>query len=307
MKLSIVIPAFNEEANVTDLCLELRHQIQTVAQIKDYEILWIDDHSSDNTLDAIADVGDSHVRGYRLSRRSGSHIAIRAGLQLATGDAVLAVSADGQEDPAVLQGMIEQWSGGTQVVWGLRKSRRGESALVRLPANSFYRILGMIGAQANEGIDLSRADFYLLDRAVVDAVNACRERKTSLFGLINWLGFKTGSVEYERRSRRSGRSKWNLAGRFNLAWDWITSFSGVPLRFVFWLGAIAVLTGLLCLIGILFGAMTGAWMGKDAMFMGVMLLIGGGQLIGIGILGEYLWRNVEESRGRPLYFIQEKV
>lgn len=307
MKLSIVIPAYNEAENIPALYSELSRQIRAVPQVTDYEIIFVDDHSTDNTFDGIRTLGDKRVRAYRLSRRSGSHTAIRAGLHAASGEAVLCLSADGQEDPEVLKEMIARWNDGNQIVWGLRKNRQGESPLVRLPATIFYRVLKMAGAQHDTGVDLSRADFYLLDRVVVDALNACPERKTSLFGMINWMGFQNGWVEYERRSRRAGQSKWNFSARMNLARDWIMSFSGAPLTLVSWFGCVALASGLVCAGAILCRLLRGVPAGMDLTILCAVLMIGGVHMLALGIIGGYLWRGVEESRMRPLYFIERKI
>jgi len=307
MKLSIIIPAFNEVENIPQLHSELTDQIRMVDRIEDYEIIFVDDHSSDNTMDILRRLGDPHVRGIRLSRRSGSHIALRAGLHAAGGDAVLCLSADGQDDPGVLKEMISQWFSGVQVIWALRKGRQDEPGYFRFAANCFYHFLKGIGVQTDSEVDLNRADFFLLDRVVVDALNTCLEQKTSVFGLLNWMGFKTGAVEYERRPRRAGRSKWSLSARINLAWDWIAGFSGAPLRLVLWVGLLVFVMGLVFQGAVVCGIAPQLSMGNNPGVMALLLITGGVQMLALGIIGAYVWRGVEDARGRPLYFIEEKI
>jgi len=155
---------------------------------------------------------------------------------------------------------------------------------------------------------LANADFYLLDRKVVNAINTCGERNTSLFGLLIWLGFNQDSVTYQRRARMSGKSKWNFKSRLRLATDWIIAFSGIPLRFVTYLGIFISLLGFVYALGVfinvfLFGSPVQGW----ASLMVVILFLSGIQMILLGTFGEYLWRNLDESRKRPLYFLEKST
>ena len=306
MKLSIVIPARNEEGNIPQTIDELLAAIgESRDMVDSYEIIVIDDHSTDNTFGAVSNLNKPGLRAIRLSRRSGSHIAIRAGLAMATGDGVLCISADGQDDAAMLPQMLEHLREGNNIVWALRKGREYEPLLQRLFAIVFYRLLTWFGS-ASAGIDLSRADFYLLDNIVVSAINACPERNTSLFGLIAWLGFQQGWVEYDRKQRRTGTSGWNFRSRLRLATDWIIAFSGVPLKLMtisgFLIAGAGFLYALLVITrSILFGSPLVGW----SSVMTAILLLGGGQIMMLGIIGEYLWRTLDESRNRPAYFIEQ--
>jgi len=306
MKLSIVIPAFDEEGNILQTIAELQTAIDLSGDIVEtLEIIVVDDHSTDNTFGAVAGLNRSNLRAIRLSRRSGSHMAIRAGLAAATGDGVLCISADGQDDPSMLGQMLGYWRDGDNIVWALRKSREKEPLAQRLFAKLFYRLLTWFGS-APTGIDLSRADFYLLDHKVVAAINACPERNTSLFGLVAWLGFKQGWVEYDRKERRTGTSGWNFRSRLRLATDWIIAFSGVPLKLMtvsgFLISGMGFLYALLVITrSILFGNPLVGW----SSVMTAILLLGGGQMMMLGIIGEYLWRTLDESRNRPAYFIEQ--
>ena len=306
MKLSIVIPALNEAENIIRTIEELRVAIADSSElVADYEIIVIDDHSVDNTFTEVYDKAGTEVRIIRLSRRSGSHMAIRAGLALADGDVVLCISADGQDDPGMLRAMLEKWHHGETIVWALRRGRDDEPLAQRLFAGLFYRLLSWFGSGA-DGIDLARADYYLLDRSVVAAVNSCPERNTSLFGLVAWLGFRQGFVEYDRKNRRAGSSGWNFRSRLRLAADWVIAFSGVPLKLITMIGFLIAGLGFLYALlvvtrSILFGSPLVGW----SSVMTAILLLGGGQMMMLGIIGEYLWRTLDESRKRPGYFIEK--
>ena len=180
----------------------------------------------------------------------------------------------------------------------------------KILANTFYRLLSALTRTKSDrgDIDLMRADFCLLDQNVVGAVNACHERNTSLFGLLVWLGFEQETVSYRRRARLSGKSKWDWHGRFRLARDWVIAFSGLPLRFVTYLGIGVSISGFsyalfIIVAFVVFRTAVQGW----ASLMVVVLLLSGVQMIIMGTLGEYLWRNLDESRKRPLYFIEKRA
>ena len=308
MKISVVIPTHNEEDNIMVTVEELLSIAEFVTVIDEMQIIVIDDHSSDNTYNVVSSMDDSRVLCLRLSRKSGSHTALRAGLMEASGDATLCMSADGQDNPDCIKDMLLKWDGGCKVVWALRKNRDNESFAYRLFAQIFYKTLFWVTWNTWAGIDLSCADFCLLDKSVVKAINACKERNTSVFGLITWLGFEQGYVEYKRRKRMSGLSKWSFRRRLRLAKDWIIAFSGLPLKLMTIVGFLVALVGFLYA---LFTIVNAVFIGKPVQgwssTMVVILILGGLQMIMFGIVGEYLWRNLEESRKRPLYFIEKST
>ncbi|NQT23018.1 MAG: glycosyltransferase family 2 protein, partial [Candidatus Omnitrophica bacterium] len=221
-----VIPVYNEAENINVVLRELFSVCKKIAGIDNLQVIVVDDHSPDGTFDIVNELNDSRITILRLSRRSGSHMALRAGIREAAGEVVLCISADGQDDPFCLGKMLDKWRSGSHVVWALRKDRKKEPWYVRIPAQLFYRLLFSFLKGEDNKIDLCRADFFLLDKKVIQSINACPERNTSLFGLIVWLGFMQGQVEYERRSRLSGRSKWDLRSLFSLAKDWVIAFQG---------------------------------------------------------------------------------
>jgi dolichol-phosphate mannosyltransferase len=306
VKLSVIIPAYNEAGIIVNTITEIIGILNRLVE-ESYEIIIIDDHSSDNTFDVIKKIGNSKVRCIRLSRNSGSHVALRAGLSQATGDVVLHISSDGQDDPSCLKDMLDKWRSGHKIVWAIRRSRRDESCLLRLSAKLFYRVLLWLIEARDLTIDLSAADFYLLDRTVVEAINACPERNTSLHGLIAWLGFSQAAVEYDRRLRRHGRSKWSFRKRLRLAKDWIIAFSGLPLKIVSLIGFFIAVVGIIYAIYVVSKALLVSpalpilgW----SLTIAIILTLAGLQIIILGVIGEYLWRNLDESRRRPLFFIE---
>lgn len=305
MKISVIIPAFNETENIGATVREVEDLLGKRADdTAAYEIIVIDDGSTDGTFEAVQALRNDTVRGLRLSRRSGSHIALRAGLDAASGDCAVCIAADGQDDPHTIDKMLAVWQSGIDIVWALRKGRDGEPFLQKIFAWGFYKLLAWFGG-TSAAIDLSRADFYLLDRKVINAIKSCNERNTSLFGLIVWLGFRQGFVEYERRPRRVGESKWNFRSRMRLAKDWIIAFSGLPLKLMTAIGSCIAVVGFVYALfviirSIAFGSPLLGW----SSVMTAILVLGGGQMMMLGIIGEYLWRTLDESRDRPAYFIE---
>ena len=307
MNVSFVIPAYNEADNIGILVREIiANPLFADNQEVQYEIIVVDDASRDDTYDQVLALSLPTVKVMRLSRRSGSHVAIRAGLGKCAGDAIICLAADGQDDPAAIVRMIQKWHDGHDIVWALRKKRENEPLLYKLFTLGFYRLLKFF-AGTDSKIDLSKADFYLLDKKVVQAINSCHERNTSLFGLIVWLGYKQGHVEYDRRERKSGRSKWNFQSRLELAKDWIIAFSGIPLKLLTLVGFVIALLGFFyaaIVVGrnLILGNPVPGW----SSVMTAILVLGGGQIMMLGIIGEYLWRTLDESRDRPLVFIEKQ-
>ena len=298
--ISVIMPAYNEAENITPYLRLVVEAITAIDGVTNFEIIVVDDHSSDGTFDGVASLKDARIRCIRLSHRRGSHIAVRAGLSEARGEAVFLMSADGQDDPLVLKSMIAQWQKGYQVVWACRQDRQLEPLFYRFLTGLSYSIMAFACQYSSEEKDLmNKADFFLLDRVVVDALNTCRESHTSVFGLIVWGGFKQTTVEYIRKARSSGHSKWNLKKRISLAKDWVLAFSGFPVLLVF-------LTGVL----VTFFAVGCAFWSRVSTghfsLMGAVLLMGGLQLTAIGIIGEYVRYALKEARQRPLYFIERR-
>lgn len=307
MSLSVVIPAFNEALNIVSTVQEAANVIRATRFVSDYEFIVVDDHSSDATFQAVSDMNDPKVKCIRLSRRCGSHTALRAGMSISKGDYVLVISADGQDDPNTLGVMIDKLDSGANVVWAYRKNRESESWLVRKTAEAFYGFLSWIGGTSDASVDLSQAGFFILDSKVKVAINSCKEQFTALFGLILWSGFRHDHVYYDRRARKFGKSKWNFKRRLDIAKDWIVAFSGVPLRLMTFLGSIFAFGSFIYGILVVRNFFTGRPIEGWSSLMVVVLLIGGIQMIMLGVIGEYLWHTLQESRQRPLYFIERQT
>lgn len=308
IKLSVVIPAYNERNNIGKTINELLQVINSISNISDFQIIVADDHSSDGTYDVINQMNDRRIGCLRLSRRSGSLTTIRAGLAEVKGNVVLCIAADGQENPSSVKDMISKWQNGADIVWGLRKDRVNDRAHIRFFSKLFYRILNWLIAEKNNPTDLSHVGFCLLDRQIVNNINSCREKNTSLFALIAWLGYNQDSITYERRLRLSGKSNWDFRSRLRLAKTWIISFSGLPIKLIMFIGFLTASAGFLyaLIIFVLYFFIGHPIQGWASMMI-VILVVGGLQMMMLGIIGEYLWQTLDESKKRPLYFIESRI
>jgi len=304
--LSIVIPAYNEALNLPLFLGELERQVSKLSTVSDYEILVVDDHSSDGTLQTLAGCNSAKVRGLRLSRRSGSHTALRAGIAEIKGDRVLCLAADGQDDPAALEAMTKKIEEGCDLVWALR-AKREESWVSRLTAGLAYSLIKTFITQEKVDVNIANADFFMFNRRFADAINQCPERNTSLFGLMLWLGFNQGTVTYQRRERMQGKSKWNFRSKARLFADWIIGFSGIPLKMMLVVGFFSACSGLLYAFFILIYSLLGYARPGWSETAILILVMGGVQMLMLGIAGEYIWRNLDETRKRPLYFIEGRT
>ena len=302
MKLSIIIPAYNEEHNIVHVIDEVISTLSEIKGINGFEIIVVDDHSSDSTYSIVEKLNLKNVLIARLSKRSGSHDAIRAGLSICNGDAAFCITADGQDDPKVLIDMVPLLCEDYEVVWAHRKI--APSFHLNILRLVFYFLLKILTKKT--AVDLSTADYFLIGKKMIDSINRCTETNTSLYGLINWIGFNQINLSYNRRERRVGKSKWNLISRLKLASDWIVSFSGIPLRIITILGLVTAFIGLLYSLYIMilgFLKLTSPGWAETVI---ITLFLGGIQLTMLGVTGEYIWRNLEESRRRPQFFIEKQ-
>jgi glycosyltransferase involved in cell wall biosynthesis len=304
--LSIIIPCFNEEG----VLREMHHRVSVICQRLDdldHEIIYVDDGSRDCTpeiLEAIQYM-DPRVRVVGLSRNFGHQIAVTAGLEHAVGDAAVLIDADLQDPPELIPEMVAKWREGYDVVYAERLSREGETRFKLATARAFYRIMNRL---AETRIPLDTGDFRLIDRRVVDALKSMPEHYRFVRGLVSWAGFRQIAIPYHRVSRYAGESKYPLAKMLRFAFDGITSFSVVPLRVVTVVGFFA---SLLATAGIIYALalrlFTSNWVtGWTALFIG-FLLIGGVQLLSLGIIGEYVGRIYGEAKRRPLYLVRERL
>ena len=300
--LTVVVPVYNETA-----VLEAFHQ-RLGAVLADCEldcqVLYVDDGSDPECLALLQQLReqDARVAVLELSRNFGRDIAVSAGLDHADADAVVVLDADLQDPPELIPQFIVQWRQGYDVVYGQRGERRGESVFKRATASVFYRFLTYL---SDVEIPRNVGDFRLLSRRAVKAVNTLPERHRYLKGLYAWIGFPQTSVEYVRAPRAAGQSKWTYWRLWNHALDGITSFSAVPLKAATYLGlltsTLAFLYGAYMLVRtLLYGNPVP---GYPSLII-VVLFLGGVQLICLGIIGEYLARTYQESKGRALYFLK---
>ena len=306
-RISIVIPIYNEAGIIEMLIPALEERLVAAMDGYEAEILLIDDGSCDRSFELLlkATEGKSHYRLIRLSRNFGHQIAITAGMAEATGDAVVVMDADLQDPPEVIFEFLEKWEEGYQVVYGVRRSREGESAFKRMSAKIFYRFLQSL-THVDMPVDVG--DFRLIDRTVCDVYNNMQEKDPYVRGLISWLGFNQVGVEYDRRARAAGETKYPLKKMVKFAVDAITSFSTIPLRMCTVAGA--GLSGF-SFIGILYFLYLKV-IARDivdgmAATVIIVLFFSGIQLLALGIMGEYIARIFHESKSRPVYVIRDRV
>lgn len=301
--LSVVVPAFNEEEVLHEFHKRLTAALNSIALGK--EIIYVNDGSTDRTLSVMEDLQDIDptVAIINLSRNYGKEIALTAGLDHANGDAAIVIDADLQDPPEMIQELVEKWNNGYDVVYAKRTSREGESVAKRLTAHWFYRLLRQFSSTR---IPEDTGDFRIISRRALDSIKQIREHHRYMKGLFSWIGFSQLSVSYHRDRRYAGRSKWSYWHLWNFALEGITSFTTAPLRISTYLGlfcAAGAFLGAIIVIfkTIAFGDPVKGW----PSLMVVILFIGGIQLIGIGIIGEYLGRMFIETKQRPLYFVQD--
>jgi glycosyltransferase involved in cell wall biosynthesis len=302
--LSVVTPAYNEAQNLP-LLYERLCQVLDELDI-DWEWIIVDDHSPDSTFPVVADIArqDRRVRAFRFARNYGSHTGIVCGLDHAGGDCVVVLAADLQDPPEVIPELLEKWRDGAQVVWAVRAHREGEQAISVGFSRLYYFLMRRVF-----GIDVpsTGADFFVLDRRVVHTLRRFNERHVSILLLIIWLGFRQETIAYDKQPRIHGHSGWSIEKKLKLVVDSVTSFSYLPIRLMSCLGFVITVLGFLYALVVLINALSGnppqGWMA----LMVAVLVIGGVQMLMLGVLGEYLWRALDEARARPRYVIEEML
>lgn len=305
LTVSIVIPVFNEVESIPILFDHLKKVIPGLPF--NFEILFIDDGSTDGTYLAVKDLQqhDRRVKALSLSRNFGHQAALSAGLQYASGDAVITMDGDLQHPPSLIPTLIEKWREGFEIVYTTRESTADESFFKKMTSRLFYRI---INAFSDTPVQPFAADFRLMDRAVVRSLNTLEERDRFLRGLIGWLGFSTVGVSYTADPRAAGKSKYTPGKMIKLALNGIISFSAAPLHLVTYLGIIASFLGFLYGVYSLYVRFfTNDTVQGWTSLVIVILFLGGVQLISIGILGEYLIRVYDETKRRPLYIVRDSL
>lgn len=301
----MVTPAHNEAENLSALFERLRGVLDPLGL--EWEWVIVDDHSSDATFSVAAELAqrDPRVRCLRFSRNFGSHVAITCGLEHASGRCVVVMAADLQDPPETLPALLEQWRLGAQVVWAARDRREGEEtgtlALSRLYYLLMRRVVGIPEMPA------TGADFFLIDREIVNALQGFNEHNSSLFALITWMGFRQATISYAKEPRQHGRSSWTLKKKLKLFTDSITSFTYLPIRLMSYAGIVTALAGFAYAAFVFAHALAGNRVQGWSSLMVVVLVASGFQMLMMGVLGEYLWRALDESRRRPRYLIEAEV
>ena len=304
MRLSVVVPCFNEQEVIEATFARLSEAVRAITP--DYEIILVDDGSRDGTavkLKAICD-HNSGVHVIRLSRNFGHQIAVTAGLDTARGDAVVIIDADLQDPPEVIADMVAKWREGYHVVYGHRLDRAQESWFKKATAHVFYRLINRL---SDVPIPLDVGDFRLMDRRVVDALRRMPERFRLLRAMVSWVGFRQTSVGYHRAERFAGVTKYPLRRMLALALDGIISFSTVPLRLMTVIGFLMFVVALLGIAySIALRLATDIWVPGWTLQFIAQLLLGGLNLLGLGLLGEYVGRIYGEAKQRPLFVVMEE-
>lgn len=309
-KLSIVVPCYNEEEvlpeTIKQLCALLEEM--EMEQIVDAgsHACFVDDGSKDRTWAMIAEYSSQNakVKGIKLARNRGHQNALLAGLEHAEGDVLISIDADLQDDITVIKRMMEEYHKGHDVVYGVRKARELDTPFKRITAEGYYHVLKKMGVN----IIFNHADFRLMSRRAIEALKRYEEVNLFLRGIIPTIGFPSTTVEYDRAARFAGESKYPLRKMISLAVDGITSFSSVPLRLIAVMGMIIFILSIVLSVWVL-----GTKLFTDNALPGwassvlPMYLLGGIQLLSIGVLGEYVAKMYMETKKRPRYFIQEQV
>jgi len=305
MKLSIVIPIFNEEQNLAELTSRLKKV--ECDKITDYEYILVNDGSKDQSYPKMLEIAyiDNRFKIVQLSRNFGHQLAITAGMDLASGDACIVMDGDLQDPPEVIPQLVSKWLEGFQIVYAVREKREGESFFKLFTAKMFYRVLKKI---TNVDIPLDTGDFRLIDRKVLDVLKNMPEKHRFIRGMVAWSGFKSCPVFYHRDKRFAGKTKFTLGKMITFSIHGITSFSTYPLKLASSLGLLVSISGFFYLLYVIYLALfTDRTVEGWASMMVVILFLGGVQLLSLGIIGEYIGRINEEVKKRPNYIISELI
>lgn len=306
-KISIVIPAYNEEEVLNKLIERLAILINNTPKYE-FEVIFVNDGSKDKTLEILEEIAqkEKKLKILSFSRNFGHQAAVTAGIKYVTGDAVVIIDADLQDPPELIPQMIELWEQGNEVIYGKRKKRKGESAFKLLSAKMFYKTLN---ALSDVEIPKDTGDFRLVDRKVIDVINQMPEHNKFLRGLFSWVGFKQYAFEYERQERKAGKTKYPFKKMKKLASDGIISFSTKPLKM---LGGIGILS-IIISIGILIYSLISYALKLNNLAPGwtsimvTVTFLGGIQLLSVWIMSEYIARIYDETKQRPEYIIDKKI
>ncbi|MEA3350548.1 MAG: glycosyltransferase family 2 protein [Chloroflexota bacterium] len=311
--ISIIAPIYNEAENIPELYARICEVLEGYSSgamdsnIDSWEFIMVDDGSTDGSTDLIRGLAeqDDRVIPVIFARNFGHQIALTAGLDYSRGDAVIIIDADLQDPPEVILDLIAKWREGYEVVYAVRAEREGESWFKKFTASVFYRLINRI---TNVDIPLDTGDFRLLDRQVVEVLKQMREQHRFPRGMSAWVGFNQTGVEYSRKARFAGETKYPFRKMLRLAVDAITGFSYFPLQLATYVGFIAAGFSVLVIPVVIVLRLAGsqAFFGQASTLIAVLFL-GGVQLISLGILGEYVGRLYDEAKGRPIYIVRTDV
>ena len=305
---SIVIPMYYEEEVARECYEKVSNVLKSLKDKYDYEIIFVNDGSKDKTLEILENIAkdDKRAKIISFSRNFGHQAAVTAGLKEVSGDAIIIIDADLQDPPELIPQMLELWEQGNEVIYGKRKTRKGESAFKLLTAKMFYKTLN---ALSDVEIPKDTGDFRLVDRKVIDVINSLPEHNKFLRGLFSWVGFKQEAYEYERQERYAGKTKYPLKKMLKLASDGIISFSTKPLKLVGALGIVSIVISIVLLIYALISyifklnQLSAGW----TSIIVAVTFFAGVQLLSLWIISEYIGRIYDESKGRPQYIVDKKI
>jgi len=303
--ISVVVPVYNEEAVIHESYSRLNRVLKGLDE--PYELIFVNDGSRDATADIIRSIceADPCVRLIDFARNFGHQTAITAGMDYASGEAVIVIDADLQDPPEVIPEMIAKWREGFDVVYGQRAQRKGETLFKRFTSAAFYRLLQRL---TDVDIPVDTGDFRLIDRKVCDALKSVKERNRYVRGIISWLGFRQTGVEFVREERFAGETKYPLKKMLRFAFDAIASFSYKPLKLATYVGLTVSFSAFAYILVVVYQKLfTDTTVTGWASTMAVNLFFNGVVLMMLGIIGEYIGRIYDEAKGRPLYVVREKV
>ncbi|EMI09303.1 glycosyltransferase family 2 protein [Anoxybacillus gonensis] len=303
VKYSVVIPVYNEALVIRETYKRLKRVMEQTDGV--YELLFVNDGSKDETLDILKELAirDDTVKYLDFSRNFGHQIAITAGMDYASGEAIVIIDADLQDPPELILEMIGKWKEGYDVVYAKRTKRKGETFFKKATAYAFYRLLQ---AATEIDIPLDTGDFRLIDRKVRDELVGMRERSRFVRGLVSWVGFKQTAIEYERDERFAGETKYPLKKMIRFSLDGITSFSYKPLKLASLLGFLLSFVSVVWMIAVLYLKLfTHSTVTGWSSLVMTVLFFNGVVLIMLGVIGEYIGRIYDEVKHRPLYILKE--
>jgi polyisoprenyl-phosphate glycosyltransferase len=308
LKVTIVTPVFNEAENLPVLHKRIKSVFEELRL--QWEWILVDDRSLDGSFEVIeelASIEDTGViKGFRFARNSGSHTALMCGFEKAEGGCVVVLAGDCQDPPEAILDLLTEWQQGHSVIWAVRRKRLGETKQTLAFARIYYWLMRKFVGIKN--MPDSGADFFLLDRRAVDAVVQYREQNVSVLALLSWVGFSQGYIEYDKEARLHGVSGWNFEKKLKLVADSVTSFTYAPVRLMSYLGFIVAGLGFCYSCVVLWNAVnSGAAPEGWSSLMIVVLFMGGAQMTMMGVLGEYLWRALDEARQRPRFIIERET